>query len=563
MLGIITGIVTAAVILSFRYVIDLGLGFLPGHNVENFEGLDTITRCILVMSGAALLGALLHRYRPSARRVGVVHVMERLSLHQGNLPLKNAVIQFIGGAIALISGQSGGREGPAIHLGATAASLLGRATKLPNNSLRTMVACGTAAAIASSFNTPIAGVIFAMEVVMMEYTIASFIPVIVAAVTSTLITQFFFGNEPAFFVAPLQMYSAIEIPYLILGGIIIGCIAAGYIQLIQAFARLSSEPLWQRITIAGAITATVSIFLPQVMGVGYDTVNQLMVTQVSILILIAILLGKAVTSAAAVGLGMPIGLIGPSMFIGACAGGIFASLLSLWQGTDVSLAFYVMLGMCAMMGAVLQAPLAALMAVMEMTANTNIILPAMVIIVVATLVTSQVFKQRSVFITTLNTLGLQYPPNPVTLHLQRVGVTAIMERSIARLPARISLEEAQTTLARQPNWIIVEDEDGEPTAVMNPSDLAAYLENIEEIDLDDDHDDANAEESQIRLLQIPGRSMDVCTIGSEATVMQLQEHFSKTQSEACCITRTAAPMINPIIGIVTKSHIENYRDTTA
>ena len=130
---------------------------------------------------------------------------------------------------------------------------------------------------------------------------------------------------------------------------------------------------------------------------------------------------------AAVGLGMPVGLIGPTMFMGAAVGGVFGSVLITWQGADISLGFYVMLGMSAMMAAVLQAPLAALMAVMEMTANTAMILPAMVIIVVATLTASQVFKQRSVFISTLNTLGLQYPPNPVTLHMQRAGVTAIMD----------------------------------------------------------------------------------------------------------------------------------------
>ncbi len=551
MLGIATGLVTAAVIISFRYLIDGSLSFLLDGNVEDFESLGVVPRILLVISGALLLGVLINRYRPAARRVGVVHVMERLSLHQGNLPLKNAVIQFFGGAIALITGQSGGREGPAIHLGATAASLLGRASRLPNNSLRTMVACGTAAAIASSFNTPIAGVIFAMEVVMMEYTIASFIPVIVAAVTSTLVTQYFFGAEPAFFVPPMYMHSAFEIFYLILGGILIGSIAAGYIQLIQAFARLSEQPLWQRITLGGAITATVAVFLPQVMGVGYDTVNQIMLTEVSIIVLLALLIGKTLTSAAAVGLGMPVGLIGPTLFMGASVGGIFGSLLITWQGADISLGFYVILGMCAMMGATLQAPLAALMAVMEMTANTGIILPAMVIIVVATLVTSQVFGQRSVFITTLNTLGLQYPPNPVTLHLQRVGVTAIMDRSFLRLPPKISATQVQEILDKKPNWLVIEDEDSMLTAVLNPSDLAAFVEDRE---LGPDED--------IRLLRIPGQRMDVTTIGSEATVMQVQERLEATQAEACCVTRTTAPMINPVVGVVTRRHIENYRNTS-
>jgi len=389
-------------------------------------------------------------------------------------------------------------------------------------------------------------------VVMMEYTIASFIPVIVAAVTSTLITRFFFGAEPAFVVAPLHMYSLLEIPYLILGGLLIGCIAAGYIQLIQAFARLDQRPLWLRLFLAGAITASVAVYLPQVMGVGYDTVNEIMLTKVSVFLLAALLVGKAFTSAAAVGLGMPVGLIGPTLFIGATVGGIFGSLLIGWQGADISLGLYVMLGMCAMMGAVLQAPLAALMAVMEMTANTNIILPAMVTIVVATLVTSQVFKQRSVFISTLNTLGLQYPPNPVALHLRRVGVTAIMDRSFARSSASISAQEAREMLARQPKWIVVDDEEGNLAAVLNPSDLAAFMQDREFSD-----------DESIRLLRLPGRRMDVTTIGSEATVMQLQQTFDKTQTEACCVTRTTAPLIKPVVGIVTQNHIDNYRNTSA
>ena len=110
-LGVATGLVTAIVILGFRSLIDFSLGFLPEGEVENFEGLDVITRILSVMGGACVLALLLNRYSTSARRVGVVHVMERLSRHQGYLPLKNAMIQFIGGAIALISGQSGGREG--------------------------------------------------------------------------------------------------------------------------------------------------------------------------------------------------------------------------------------------------------------------------------------------------------------------------------------------------------------------------------------------------------------------------------------------------------------------
>ena len=271
-LAVVAGLFTGFVILVFRASIDFVLGYwlLPSGS-ESFEELALIERLLLPIFGGALIGALMTQLPPSEQRVGVVHVMERLSRHQGYLPARNALIQFTGGVIALISGQSGGREGPSIHLGAASSSLLGQAFQLPNNSIRTLVACGTASAIAASFNTPIAGVIFAMEVVMMEYTIGSFIPVIIASVTSTLLTHYFFGNEPAFMVAPLHMRSLLEIPYIIGGGVLIGSIAAGFIVLVQQFARLAYLPFYLRALLAGSIVAVAGIATPEVMGIGYDT----------------------------------------------------------------------------------------------------------------------------------------------------------------------------------------------------------------------------------------------------------------------------------------------------
>ncbi len=157
-LGVLAGFSTGVVMLLFRAIVELPLmALLPGHNSENFEGLTPVVRVCLVVGGALLLGLWTQGLDPQRQSVGVVHVMERLNAQQGRMPLANAVVQFIGGAAALLTGQSGGREGPAIHLGAAASSLLGQFLELPNNSIRTLVACGTAAAIAGSFNTPLAG----------------------------------------------------------------------------------------------------------------------------------------------------------------------------------------------------------------------------------------------------------------------------------------------------------------------------------------------------------------------------------------------------------------------
>ncbi|MEQ8861585.1 MAG: chloride channel protein [Pseudomonadales bacterium] len=547
---------TGSVILAFRLAIDLVLGYLLTGGPESFESLATVDRIALPLAGMTLLAVMFAWLPPDTLQFGVTHVMERLSRHQGYLPLRNAVAQFFGGVLALVCGVSGGREGPAIHLGAASASLMGQRFELPNNAIRTLVACGTAAAIAGSFNTPMAGVIFAMEVVMMEYTIGSFIPVILSAVTATLLTYYFIGPQPAFEVPPLELASLLEIPYIVLCGAVIGIIAASYIQLVQLFARLQARPFWMRALLTGAVTAAAGYLTPEIMGVGYDTVNAAMVGDLTLITLTAVLVFKSLASAAAVGLGMPVGIIGPIFVIGAAIGGLMGILGGTLQsaasiGTDtVSAGFYVMLGMAAMMAAVLQAPLAALMAVLELTANPNVIVPAMLIIVVATMVTGVGFGQKSVFLSTLSTLGLQYPPNPVRAHLQRAAVASIMNRSLVRLREVCTQAEAREALSARPRWIVVEKQPGQPRCVLNAGDLGAYLEET-----------AADDEAEVALLKIPGVRRDARDIDYRATLEEAWALLQSPDVEALCVRRTSAPMIASVRGVITREDIDNYRDS--
>ncbi|MDH5738273.1 MAG: chloride channel protein, partial [Gammaproteobacteria bacterium] len=174
-LGVVSGLITGLVILAFRTVIELPLDLILANGFEDFESLSRENRFLLPVVGAILLAIVLSFVSSAHRGMGVTHVLARLARYQGHLPFYNLLTQFFGGALALISGQSLGREGPAIHLGAAGSSLFGQALKLPNNSIRVLVGCGAAAAISASFNTPIAGVIFSMEVIILEYTIAGFI----------------------------------------------------------------------------------------------------------------------------------------------------------------------------------------------------------------------------------------------------------------------------------------------------------------------------------------------------------------------------------------------------
>lgn len=545
LLGVIAGIVTGALILLFRTMIEWPLVLILG-DPEDFEMLGSLSRFTLPVAGAIVLGLILTFTQSSALRVGVVHVLERLARFQGHLPWQNMVTQFVCGVIALASGQSGGREGPAIHLGAAGSSLLGQWLKLPNNSIRILVGCGAAAAISASFNTPIAGVIFSMEVIIMEYTIAGFIPVILAAVSATLIMQMVYGNEPAFNVPALALSSFYELPFLIFLGVLIGCLAAVFIRMIQLIYHHAPSQIWLRMTFAGVVTGACAMAVPQVLGVGYDTVNASLLDEMSLILLLSICVFKMLSSAVTVGMGMPVGVIGPTLIIGATAGGSIGYLGYLMFPDEASSpGLYVMLGMGAMMGAALQAPLAALMTVMELTHNPNIILPAMLVIITANMTASQIFGLRSIFHMQMEMLGLEFRQNPLSQALNRASVASIMSRSFARVPTTLSDQEATELLNNQPTWLLVHGDDRHPLFILRTEDLRTYRSN------------AGAND-RIDLTQIPATRKDVSPVLLQATLAEALTILEETGKQALYVNRISAPMIDSVVGILSREDIERY-----
>ena len=547
-LGIASGLITGLVIIAFRLLIEWPLSWFLGGQPENFEGLKAPVALILPVAGSLLLVFMLAQVNPNHSRLGVIHVMERLARHQGHLPLRNAIVQFFSGIVALATGQSGGREGPAIHLGAAGSSLLGQYLHLPNNSIRVLVGCGAAAAISASFNTPVAGVIFSMEVIVMEYTIAGFVPVILASVVAALLTHLVFGTATAFDVPTVSMASFFDIPVLIFEGIFVGIIAALFVRTLFLFYRLAPEAMWLRLLAAGLLTGLAAIAVPEVMGIGYDTVNLALIGELGFTLLLVICLLKIITTAAAIAMGMPVGLIGPSLFIGALAGGMTAIAASL-TGVELSMpAFYVMLGMGAMMGAVLQAPLAALMAVLELTHNPHIILPAMLVIIVANMTASQVFGLKSVFLMLMEARGLDYRQNPLSMALNRASVASIMIRQFERAASHINVEEAGKLIAAGPQWLLV-DRDDKPAFILRVADLELYLK----------AEHLNTEPtSLIHLAAIPAVRKDVTSILIQATLREALDALNNSGVQALYVNRITAPLMESPVGIVTREDIESY-----
>lgn len=559
-LGLITGFLTSAVILLFRLFIELPLTyFLPGGDPENFEGLSDLMRAVLPISGAVIIATIWYRLKISQRKVGVAFVIERLNYHQGYISFKSLVTQFVGGILTIVSGQSAGREGPAVHLGAACSSLLGRYLNLPNNSIRILISCGTAAAISASFNTPIAGVIFAMEVVMMEYTIAGFTPVILASVAAAVLSQAVYGNEPAFLVPQLYMNSLIEIPYIVICGIAIGAVSASFVGLIKKTIQFSRVNIFYRIIAAGALTGLCAIYLPEIMGIGYDTVNQTLLGQVGLLLLCAIALGKIVITGISVGLGMPSGLVGPILFIGASVGGIFGVIAEMFMPSIASSpGFYAMLGMGAMMGSALQAPLAALLALLELTQNPNIIMPGMLIIVVSSMVASEGFKQKSIFLSILKEQGIDFSNSPVVQALRRVSVGAIMSRQFATANRTLSFTEAQALLRQEPRCILINNSEGKPASLLPTVDLAHYLEE-QLLKLEQDEKSAlKPDEMMVDLFEIPAQRKDVSSLYFQATLQEALDRFAETKTDVLFVERTSGLSISRVLGVLYRSDVENY-----
>ncbi|MCP5205645.1 MAG: chloride channel protein [Hahellaceae bacterium] len=559
-LGILSGLITAVVMMLFQLTIEVILMAMLSHhdnpekNIEAFETLPVISRLLFPIGGALAIGVLLYSMKIVNRKVGVAYVIERLGYHQGYITFKSALAQFFCGVMTITSGQSAGREGPAVHLGSACGSLLGQWMQLPNNSIRTLVGCGTAAAISASFNTPIAGVIFAMEVVMMEYTVTGFTPVILSSVTAGLLMHAFYGDVPIFIVPPFDMNYLSDIPLILVLAVMIGCASALFVHTTRFFMRYAKHPIFLRIIVGGVITGLVACIHPEIMGIGYDTVNLAIASELPVLVLLSIAVAKLLVTAIAVGLGMPSGLIGPTLFIGALFGGVCGAIGHIfWPELVSDNGFYAMVGMGAMMGSVLQAPLSALMALVELTQNPNIILPGMLAIVVSSMIASEGFKQKSIFLTILQAQGLKYQNDPILQALRRVSVGAIMERNLRRAPKVISYEEAKLLLKAEPLWIIIEQND-KPSFLMPAADLARKV-----LELKERFPEREERYVQnIDLLGIPAQRKDIQPVHFQATLQEALDRFTETGAEALYVERTTAPMIKSIIGVLTRSDIENY-----
>lgn len=481
-LGLFAGIIASALVTLFRLTLEsLQIYFLGLPSPDTYSALPIEWRFWLPALGGIILGVAFMLIPQTARAVGVGYVIVRFHRAKADLPWPNAIVQFFSAVWGLLVGLSNGREGPGVHLGATAGSLLSHYLDLPQNSVRTLVGCGAAAAIAASFNTPLAAVILALELIVRQYTLATFIPIILASSAGALFSTLFFGNNPAF---NIQLYHSLalwEVPVLVLLGLVIGALAASYTHITEvSIHRTWKWPVWLRFGLIGVVTGLVGMYLPQVMSISYDSVGLAAGAKLTLLLLLFLIVAKLLLSALTLGFGLPLGTIGPTLVVGGFTGSAFGTVLLNFTQIPVSdVAYYTVLGMGAMMGATLQAPLAALTAVIELTGDTGAIMPAMVVIIIASLTSRTLFGKDGIYDAVLFANSQQLRLLSLWHNANDIAISSIINRNFTEASAQCpvhTLLELKTSTA---DWLVVRDDAREPIGVISGQELNRFLAKLD------------------------------------------------------------------------------------
>ncbi|MFM2130622.1 MAG: hypothetical protein RL477_2168 [Pseudomonadota bacterium] len=469
-LGLVTGVIGAGAAVVFRDLIGLIQSLALGFSSERVAGLAAGQPWWRIMLAPALgglvVGLFIHYVMPGRRPQGVPHVMEAVALRSGRMGLGAGIGAALASAAAIGTGASVGREGPVVHLGASLSSWVAQRLHLSRALTLTLLGCGVASAIAASFNAPIAGAFFALEVVVGHYALSSFAPIVIASVTGTIITRIYYGNFPAFSIPPRTIASFLEFPAFALLGIICALIAIAFIKgtgAVEDGMKRLPVPPWTKPGIAGLAVGIVAIWFPQVLGVGYETNDAAIAEQYGLGLLLALLVLKLSLSALCLGSGFAGGVFSPSLVIGALGGAAFGAIAGgafphLFSGQGA----YAIVGMGAVAGAVLGAPISTILIIFELTGNFTLTIAVMIGVVIASVITRQVIG-RSFFTEQLFRRGISLEGGRETGLLRSRRVAEIMRHDFEKIPAEARLPAVRARLQADPlgELFVVEPDGGD------------------------------------------------------------------------------------------------------
>jgi len=397
-LSIIIGISGGLFSVLFRLMIGWSSVGYNGIGESIFGFLPNNWWKIFVPALAGLVvGPLIYFWAREAKGHGVPEVMEAAALKGGRMRMRVIFVKAIASASSIGAGASVGREGPIIQMGSGIGSVAAQWLKLKEDKIKTCVGCGAAAGIAATFNAPLAGVIFAQEVILNKFTSTTFIPIVVSSVTASVIARIFVGDIPAFIVKSYPLNHPLELILYTLLGVLAALISVIFVKMLykseDIWDGMHFLPEWSRPIFGGIIIGLIGLKFPQVLGVGYETIEATFNGELLMVTLFSLVFMKIIATSITLGSGHSGGVFAPSLFMGSTLGGAFGIFMKqLFPNIVGHPTSYAIAGMGAVVAGATQAPITAVLIIFEMTRDYKIMLPLMIAVVFSTLIYSYLNK---------------------------------------------------------------------------------------------------------------------------------------------------------------------------
>jgi CIC family chloride channel protein len=388
-------------------------------------------RVVAPAIGGTIVGLIAWRARAPVGGHGISRLLEAVALRGGRVPPKPALLSAAAAVATVGSGGSLGREGPMIGLGAMVASWLGDRAKLPAHRLKVLVGCGAAAGMAAIFNTPIGGALFAMEVILGNFALDIFGPVVVASVLSTFVARSFRGAAPIYAAPGYVLVSGWELlAYLVLGlvGAIVSVIFVHVVRLVaNSFAKATWLPFAARPVVGMTLVGLIGLYVPYVFGNGFDTITLALHEKLPLVLLLSLPAAKLLATALTAGSGGAGGLFTPSLFLGALVGGAYGwGVHALWPDVTGPYGAYAAVGMAAIAAGTSHAPISAILILFEFTGNYDLILPLMLASITSSLLARKI-SRHSIYTEALARRGVD-----LSLRMEEAVLAGVSARDLMR-----------------------------------------------------------------------------------------------------------------------------------
>ncbi|MBG0791700.1 MAG: chloride channel protein [Desulfovibrionaceae bacterium] len=481
-LATLIGVLAGYGAVLFKYALKLMQWVFYQHTEDFVLFADAVPlwmKIVIPTGGGLVVGLVVSNFASEAKGHGVPEVMQAIALRGGRIRKRVAAAKIFASAVTIGSGGSVGREGPMVQIGASIGSSVGQLFKTPSAHMRTMVGCGAAAGIAATFNAPIAGVLFALEIIIGDFGVMQFSPVVLSSVTATAISRYYFGDFPHFDIPSYSIVSLWEYAFYPLLGVVTGAVALSFTRTLYWFEdRFDAVPIpeWIKPAIGGAVLGGIFAVFPQVFGVGYGSMNMALVNQMGWQILLALVFVKILASSVTLGSGGSGGIFAPSLFLGCMAGGAFGyAVHALFPAHTALPGAYALVAMGGVVAGTTYAPITAILIIFEMTSDYSIILPLMLTCITATVMNSTI-DRASIYTTKLLRRGIDIEAGRERLLLTHLLVKEAMVPDVVTIPQSMPLSRIIWTFKTEnAPYLHVVDGEGRLTGIISFRDIRAVL----------------------------------------------------------------------------------------